>query len=421
MLFGGSRSGKTFIILRNKIYRRIHASGSLGATLRFRLNHLKASIIEQTLPKVMKLCFPDLREGRDYKFNASDFYLQFRNGSQEWFGGLDDKVRTEKILGQEYADILLNEGSQIPWGSRNIAVTRLAQKTQYDDGRPLPLRMYYDCNPPLDNHWTARVFRQKADPETRQPLANPQNYASLLMNPQDNAKNLPEEYLAELDNLPKRQRDRFRDGLFGSANDNALFSDDWFERNRVLDGSLPDMVRLVVAVDPSGSGDHDNAANDEIGIVVAGLGTDGNGYLLEDLTLKAGPGTWGKVAASAYQRHRADCVVAEANFGGAMVEFTIRTQDSGIPYKAVTASRGKVVRAEPISALVEQGRIRHAGQFQKLEEELSGFTTTGYVGEGSPNRADSYVWAFTELFPGMVVEDDEPLKMPSAGGGVPLI
>ena len=408
MLFGGSRSGKTFIHIRNKMYRRVNASGSRGATLRFRLNHLKASILEDTLPKVLALCFPDLREGRDYEINKADNCMYFSNRSQEWFGGLDDKARTEKILGQEYADILLNECSQIPWGSRNIAVTRLAQEAAYDDGRPLPLKMIYDCNPPPSNHWAYRVFVEKVDPDSRQPFAKPGNYAALLMNPTDNAKNLPQTYIDELNELPKRMRDRFRDGLWADVNENALFNDDWFERNRARD--VPDMVRVVVAVDPSGADDEDNAENDEIGVVVAGLGTDGLGYLLEDVTLKGGPATWGATAASAYERHQADRVVAEQNFGGAMVEHTIRTCNPTIAYKAVTASRGKVVRAEPISALVEQGKIRHLGRFDKLEDELAGFTTTGYTGAGSPNRADAYVWAFTELFPSIVKPRKAPKK-----------
>ena len=103
-------------------------------------------------------------------------------------------------------------------------------------------------------------------------------------------------------------------------------------------------------------------------------------------------------------------MVAEQNYGGAMVEHTIRTCNPTIAYKAVTASRGKVVRAEPISALVEQGKIRHLGRFDKLEDELAGFTTTGYTGAGSPNRADAYVWAFTELFPSIVKPRKAPKK-----------
>jgi predicted phage terminase large subunit-like protein len=159
------------------------------------------------------------------------------------------------------------------------------------------------------------------------------------------------------------------------------------------------MLRIVVAVDPSGADDTDNVDNDEIGIMVCGLGVDGNGYVLEDLTCKAGQATWGKVATNAFDRHSADRIVAEMNYGGAMVRMVIMTARPRTPFRPVTASRGKVVRAEPMSALVESGKIRFAGIFRELEDELTSFTTNGYMGENSPNRADAMVWAFTDLFP----------------------
>jgi len=162
------------------------------------------------------------------------------------------------------------------------------------------------------------------------------------------------------------------------------------------------MVRVVVAVDPSGADDEGNADNDAIGIVAAGLGTDGNAYVLEDCTVKAGPATWGRVATGAFERHSADVIVGEGNFGGAMVEQTIRVARSRTPYKKVTASRGKVVRAEPFSAMYEQGKVRHVGIFPDLEDELTAFSTIGYTGTGSPNRADALIWALAELFPAIV-------------------
>ena len=130
--------------------------------------------------------------------------------------------------------------------------------------------------------------------------------------------------------------------------------------------------------------------------------------MLEDLTVSGGPSRWGQVVAQAYQRHGADRVVGESNYGGGMVEFTVRAADPNISYKAVRASRGKTVRAEPISALTELGKIKFVGRFDDLEDELCGFTQTGYIGEKSPNRADSFVWAMTELFPGMTQRAKPP-------------
>jgi phage terminase large subunit-like protein len=411
MLFGGSRSGKTFLLTRNVVFRALKAPKSRHAILRFRFNHVKQSVIYDTFPKVMEACFPGVR----YDLNKTDWYAQFSNGSQVWFGGLDDKERTEKILGQEYATIYLNESSQIPFGSVGIAITRLAQLVQQTvkDGVTgwLKPRMYYDCNPPSKAHWSYLQFVMKRDPDTKQNLPKPEDYAWFRMNPQDNAENLSAGYLDTLRGLSARLRKRFLEGEFADATPNALFNDEVIDKWRVTDGVLPDMVRIVVGVDPSGSGDADNADNDAIGIAVGGIGTDGNAYLLADYTVKAGPATWGRVATDAYDRHAADLIVGETNYGGAMVKHVIETARPRTPYKQVTATRGKAVRAEPFSALYEQGKVRHAGIFADLEDELTAFSTAGYTGENSPNRADAWVWVLTELFPGLVREKKAPVKL----------
>lgn len=406
LAYGGSRSGKTRLIVRALVLRALKAPRSRHAILRFRFNHVKASIGQDTLPAVMAQEFP----GVSLRLNREDWIGYLPNGSELWLGGLDDKDRTEKILGLEFASVFLNEVSQIPWGSREMAVTRLAQRVIEEvDGqkRQQRLRMYYDCNPPSKAHWSYRLFIEKRDPETKRALPNPEDYAAVQINPGDNSANLPREYLASLASLTARAQRRFLLGEFGDATPGALFAEDDIDKWRVTDGRVPDMVRVVVAVDPSGSGDEDNADNDAIGIVVAGLGTDGNGYLLEDATVKAGPATWGRVATDAWERHEGDCVVGEVNYGGEMVRHVIQTARPKTPFRRVTATRGKAVRAEPLSALVERGKIRHVGMYPDLEEELAGFTTTGYRGDGSPNRADAWVWAFTELFGGMVKPRDE--------------
>ncbi|WP_069245029.1 phage terminase large subunit [Burkholderia pseudomultivorans] len=422
MLFGGSRSGKTFLLVRNVIFRALKAPNSRHLIARFRFNHVKSSIVADTFPKVMRIAFP----GVEYQLDKTDWYAKLPNGSQIWFAGLDDKERTEKILGQEYATIYLNECSQIPFGSRELAVTRLAQLAetviQGRESRPLRTRFYYDCNPPNKAHWTYKLFVQKLDPDSGRPIANPADYAHFQINPESNVENLSAGYLDTLQGMSARMRKRFLDGEFADANPNALFPDEHIERWRVIDGEVPDMVRVVVAVDPSGSDDEADADNDAIGIVVAGLGTDGNGYLIEDCTVKAGPATWGKVATDAYERHEADVVVGEINFGGAMVKHVIQTARTRTPYKQVTASRGKVVRAEPFSSLYEQGKVRHVGYFRELEDELAAFSTIGYTGPRSPNRADAAIWALTELFPGIVAErkkktEPKPPRPRHIGGG----
>lgn len=414
MLYGGSRSGKTFLLTRNIVLRALKAPKSRHAILRFRFNAVKASVVFDTFPRVMEVAFPGVK----FDVSKTDWYAQFDNGSQIWFGGLDDKERTEKILGMEFATIYLNEASQIPWNSRNIALTRLAQRVSQDvEGREvtqLRPRMYYDCNPPSKAHWTYKVFHDKVDPETKEPIKNPEDFGWFQINPADNIANLSDGYLATLAGMSARMRARFEAGKFADATPNQLFPDEVIDTWRVTE--TPDLVRVVVAVDPSGSGDEDNADNDEIGIAVAGIGTDGIAYVLEDCTVKAGPATWGRVATSAYDRHSADLIVGETNYGGAMVQQTILVARPRTPFKMVTASRGKHVRAEPFSALYEQGKVRHAGTFSKLEDELAAFSTLGYTGSGSPNRADALIWALSELFPGMVRAEKKPKQEPRLTG-----
>lgn len=426
MLFGGSRSGKTFLHVRNVVMRALKAPKSRHLIARFRFNHVKSSIILDTFPKVMALCFPGVK----YDISKSDWYATLPNGSEIWFCGLDDKERTEKVLGLEFVTIFLNECSQISWAAREMIMTRLAQLVmQVINGKeqgPLKLRAYYDCNPPSKAHWTFRLFKQLVNPETRENVLDPDNYASLQMNPRDNVQNLSPEYLNTLAGLSARMRRRFMDGEFAEATPNALFDEASIDKWRVDPAQVPQLIRVVIPVDPSGSGDEDNADNDEIGIVPVGLGIDGIAYVFEDISLKAGPATWGRVAVQAYDRHKADVVVGESNFGGDMVRATIQAaaavEKMRVNFRKVTASRGKIVRAEPFSALYEQGKVRHVGVLGKLEDELCAMSTTGYTGQGSPNRADSAIWGLAEIFPQVVAAKKQqksaaPLPIKNFFGG----
>jgi predicted phage terminase large subunit-like protein len=424
MLFGGGRSGKTFLHVRNIVMRALKAPGSRHLIVRFRFSHVKQSIGMETLPKVMELCFP----GVPYHINKTDWFVTLGDKAEIWLGGLDDNERMEKILGKEYVTIYANECSQIKWGGIQMLMTRLAQLVnqiiQGKEPQPLKPRMLYDCNPPNKAHWTFRVFRQKLDPETKESLRSPDNYVSFQMNPRDNAENITAEYQSVLASLSGRMKRRFEEGEWAEATPDALFDEGIIDAYRLMDVEPPTFVRVIVSVDPSGAGDDEqNTDNDEIGLVVCALGTDGRAYLLEDLSVKAGPATWGAAAVQAYIRHRADAIVGETNFGGGMVKFVVQAaaakEGARVNFKMVTASRGKAQRAEPFSALYEQGKVRHVGLFPKLEDELCAFSTVGYTGAKSPNRADAHIWALAELFPAMVVGERKKktlaINQPHAG------
>lgn len=211
----------------------------------------------------------------------------------------------------------------------------------------------------------------------------------------DNAANLPESTI-------EFYRERYegtrlgRQELYAELLDDvqgALWTAAEIDQHRVK--GAPELQRIVVAVDPSGTAG--GGGGDDIGIIVAGKAFDGRFFVLEDASCNLSPDGWARRVAQVYERWAADRVVAERNFGGAMVESVMRTANKDLPIKLVTASRGKVARAEPIAALYEQEKVSHVGTFDALEDQLCAMTPAGYVGEGSPDRADALVWALSEL------------------------
>lgn len=153
------------------------------------------------------------------------------------------------------------------------------------------------------------------------------------------------------------------------------------------------LIRVVVAVDPEASSAEGAA---ETGIIAAGLGDDGHGYILDDASIRGSPNEWASAAVTLYYKSNADRIVAEQNNGGEMVESTIRTVDRLVSYRAVYASRGKATRAEPVAALYEQGKIHHIGMFATLEDQMCSWVP----GQTSPDRMDALVWAITDLMLG---------------------
>jgi hypothetical protein len=399
-LMGGSRSGKTAVLIDAILTRALSAKLSRHLITRFRANSLQSIfgptgtlwwVLDNNYP-------PEVRERS--KWYVSDNLLILPNKSELWAGGLDDPKRVDKLLGNEYVDILVNEASQVPYGSFTTILTRLAQVVKRDDGEGnLRQKCYVDDNPPPESHWLPILFQKKRDPISKRPLIDPFAYATMLMNPDGNKENLDPAYLEALQQLPERQRKRFWEGKNGDAGEAALWTSELLDQQRVLDGSkIPKMVRTIVIIDPSGADNIDDAASDEIGIGVMSLGED-------------------KVATDAYDRHDADCIVGESNFGGAMVRHVVQTAKPGVPYREVTATKGKHLRAEPVAALYEVDKVRLIGRFPDLEDEMLSMTTVGYTGTKSPNRLDWMVWGVTELFPKIISqarrdEDAKSLSRP---------
>jgi PBSX family phage terminase large subunit len=400
LCYGGSRSGKTFEFVYNIITRALKASNSRHVIFRKTGVSVKQAIGMDTYPEVMRLAYPEICKMQGYKLGWNDKhgYFKLPNGSEIWLSGLDDKERVDKVLGKEYATMYFNEASEIPLPSFDVALTRLAQTVKDVNGKWLQLKCYVDLNPTTKSHWTYRMFVDGIHPDGEIEL-DLSKYVYMTVNPKDNIENLHQSYLDRLANMPERQRKRFWDGVYTGDVENALWRRSYFKRTQ----KLPELQRIIVAIDPAISND---VGSDETGIIVAGVSAEGKGYILEDASGKYRPEEWASRAVALYDEYSADRIIAEINQGGDMVGHTIRTVRQNIPYSSVRATRGKVIRAEPIASLYERGKIIHYGDLSTLEDQLCVFTidfdrkSQGY----SPDRLDALVWALTELFPSIVTK-----------------
>ena len=383
MLFGGSRSGKTFLLCCALVIRALRVPGSRHAVIRRYANAVRTSIGSDTLPKVLKHRFNGAVE---YEYRKTDSVFTFGNGAEIWLIGLDDDTRADKILGKEFVTLYFNECSELDYSSVQTAITRLAQKAP-----PLVPKALFDCNPPGKKHWTYRVFIEKLNPADHTALPNPDNYSAMRINPLDNAVNLPPGYIENtLAGLPRRQRERFLEGKFLDEVEGALWKRSMIDPYRVC--NIPELQRVVIGVDPAVTS---NSESDHTGIVAAALGCNGEYYVLVDRSCRGTPLEWAKQVVNLYYELHADRVVGEVNNGGDLIEALLRKIDPDISFRPVRASRGKLVRAEPVAALYEKGRVHHAGEFTLLEEEMISYSPGN--SKNSPDRMDALVWALTEL------------------------
>ena len=367
---GGGRSGKTVAIVRFIFLRALKWANTDHLIGRLRFSHVKQSICYQTVPKLQELMECNFNQ----YLNRTDWFYSLPNGSKIWIGGFDDKERTEKILGNEYATIFLNEASQISYDTREMILTRL------NPAPGIPGKELIDFNPPSINHWAYKIFHKRQFPDGR--LVPDNDYKWIKMNPGDNP-HVSKQYLETLSLMSAAKRNRFLNGEY-QTDSGSLWKRNWIK----IDPTERHYQRIIIGVDPSGS-----KGGDEIGIIVAGK--FGNEYrILDDCSMHGTPAEWSAAVAKAYRDYRADLVVAERNYGGDMVEHTIRTAYRDINVKLVTSSRGKLIRAEPISALYEHGKVKHKYEMTELENELCLYNEDT---KESPNRLDAMVFALTEL------------------------
>ncbi len=223
----------------------------------------------------------------------------------------------------------------------------------------------------------------------------------------DNANNLAAAFLAE---MKRRYGDtalgqQELEGEIVEGRMTGLWKRSYFDQARLL--ARPELMRIVVAVDPPVTS---TSGSDSCGIVIAGLGVDKRGYVIGDRTIQGrDPTTWAKAAVAAYHDYLADTIVVETNQGGDLLVQTFKGIDARVPVKKVYASRGKYVRAEPVSVLYAEGRVAHVGEYPDLERQMCDFAADGLSHGKSPDRLDALVWAITEL---MLTDKTRPQDPP---------
>lgn len=387
LLLGGSRSGKTFIIIYFMIVFMLKYPNSKVLSIRKHFNHAKASLFMETFPDVAKLAFPNVK----FKENRSDWYMECENGSRWFISGMDDSERTEKILGRQFDILHFNEVSELVYKSYELFKTRLNPK------KGLKGKVLLDYNPPSTKHWGYKVFEKNVNPETGEPLKNKERYKKLVMNPKDNLINLSEDYLDTLNNLSEAKRMRFLEGKYSDGAEGSLWKWEWIINNRV--NELPKQFnRIVIAVDPAVTSE---VTSDETGIIVAGE-YKGEYYIIADETIKDDVAIWGKRVCELYDKYQANNVIAESNQGGDLIAQNIRNYNRNIPVATIHAKRGKALRAEPVAELYSRGKVHHkdylgdAGvDLSELEDELT--TWVPSISTKSPNRLDALVYAIIYL------------------------
>ncbi len=319
------------------------------------------------------------RPGELVKRNKTEGWFEMANGSRFWLMGLDADPETgvpSKVGSLDLGYAFVDEAVELEEGDWMMLLGRL----RFPD---VPYRQIAAAtNPSGPNHWLKARFTPPTEDRV------------YLTAPTADNRFLPKDYVSRMLDLTGIYRERYVMGGW-VAMSGGLFDPAHIRRDDVPNiyhkGVLTrDLRRIVVAVDPAVTS---QAGSDETGIVVAGVDHDGRAHVLADLSGKMAPDRWAKRAVDAYHEFRADRIVAEVNNGGDLVENALRTVGGNVPYKSVTASRGKLVRAEPIAALYAQGKVSHAEPFHELESQMVGYDGTG----SSPDRMDALVWALSEL------------------------
>jgi PBSX family phage terminase large subunit len=372
LVTGGRGSGKSYSVTYS-LLRQTYHPGHVILFTRWTLVSAHISIIPEFIEKIDKEGW-----GEDFEINQTEITNK-KTGSKILFRGIKTSQGTATANLKSIAGVttfVLDEAEELV---DEDVFDRIDLSIRAKDA---PNKVILVMNPSFKSHWIYKRFIARQSEDVTK------IHTTLI----DNKKYLSQSFIDAARKTRDENPHRYEHIFLGKWLDDAeglLWNKSIIDRARVE--TKPDMKRVVVAIDPAISAGVDS---DETGITVQGKDEQGKGYLLEDLSGKYSPSEWARVATQAAKNHRADCIVAEKNQGGDMVQAVIRQQDTQTRVKLVTATKGKFVRAEPIYSLYEQGKIFHVGNFPLLEAQMVTFDPD--KGK-SPDRVDAMVWGFTEL------------------------
>ena len=377
ILYGGAAGGGKSDALLMGALQYVHVP-------EYRALLFRRTYKDLALPKALMDRADEWLSGTDAKWDASERTWKFPSGASLTFGYLENDRDKYRYQSAEFQYIAFDELTQFTETQYLYLFSRLRRLA----GQDIPLRMRAASNPGgIGHQW---VYRRFVNPDTRK------NNLFIPARLEDNPyldKEQYEDSLSELDRTTWRQ---LREGDWLAKREGALFSTELIDAQRVT--RTPALIRVVVGVDPAVTS---SETSDETGIVAAGLDAAGHCYILGDYSLRGTPLDWARAVVKGFRRHQADRVIGEVNNGGDLVEMNLRQVDPNIPFTKVHASRGKIIRAEPIAALYEQGRVHHLGTFPELEDQM----TNWVPGDKSPDHFDALVWALHELTSGEEVQE----------------
>lgn len=376
--YGGRGSGKSHFFAELGVERALMEPGETGEGLRM----VCVREVQKTLKESAKRLIED-------KIQAMGVGPSFRVLNDAIITPKDGVILFQGMQDHTAESIKSLEGFKIAWTEEAQTQSGRSQEMLRPTIRAPGSELWFSWNP-----------RNAADPVDMLLRGGtlPANSKVVSANWSDNPF-FPKELEAERQYDLANNRDRYAhiwEGAYEPTAIGAIWDRASIQQHRRSE--CPAVERIVVAVDPAVTS---GATADEHGIIVCASGEDKRGYVVDDLSLRGTPRQWAERAIAAYDHYEADAIVIEVNQGGEMVKHTLNSVRPGIRIIEVRATRGKHVRAEPISALYSLGRVSHVGTFPELEDQMCQMTAAGYEGNGSPDRVDAMVWGFTELFPSM--------------------